>query len=82
MVIINTICFLVIINKSKVEANFDLTNPDSIINKTKIDSIELVIKRKDSTIINIKEYIKNEIKEANNLNDSSSIELFKQLVSE
>ena len=73
---------IVIINKiSNVEVNLN-KNVDSIINKVRIDSIELVIKEKDSTIVHIKNTIRDEIDKANALNDSSSLELFERLVSE
>lgn len=73
---------IVIINKiSSVEVNLN-KNVDSIINKVRIDSIELVIKEKDSTIVHIKNTIRDEIDKANALNDSSSLELFERLVSE
>lgn len=58
-----------------------LTNVDSVINSVRIDSIELVITQKDSTIVNIKNTIEHEVKEANSLNDSVSLELFERLVS-
>lgn len=58
-----------------------LTNVDSIINRVRIDSIELVITQKDSTIVNIKNTIEHEVKEANSFNDSVSLELFERLVS-
>lgn len=73
---------IVIINKiSSVEVNLN-KDVDSIINKVRIDSIELVIKEKDSTIVHIKNTIRDEIDKANALNDSSSLELFERLVSE
>lgn len=73
---------IVIINKiSSVEVNLN-KNVDSIINKVRIDSIELIIKEKDSTIVHIKNTIRDEIDKANALNDSSSLELFERLVSE
>lgn len=59
-----------------------LTNVDSVINRVRIDSIELVITQKDSTIVNIKNTIEHEVKEANSLNDSASLELFERLVSD
>ena len=55
---------------------------DTTINKVRIDSIQLVIKTKDSIITKIKEHEEQEIKEAASLNDSSAIELFKELVSD
>ena len=55
---------------------------DTTINKVRIDSIQLVIKTKDSIITKIKEHEEQEIKKAASLNDSSAIELFKELVSD
>jgi hypothetical protein len=70
-----------LINKisSSISELTRLTNVDSVINR--IDSIELVITQKDSTIVNIKNTIEDEVKEANSLNDSASLELFERLVS-
>ena len=70
-----------LINKSSISELTRLTNVDSVINKVRIDSIELVITQKDSTIVNIKNTIEDEVKEANSLNDSASLELFERLVS-
>lgn len=72
-----------LINKisSSISELTRLTNVDSVINRVRIDSIELVITQKDSTIVNIKNTIEHEIKEANSLNDSVSLELFERLVS-
>lgn len=72
-----------LINKisSSISELTRLTNVDSVINRIRIDSIELVITQKDSTIVNIKNTIEDEVKEANNLNDSASLELFERLVS-
>lgn len=72
-----------LINKisSSISELTRLTNVDSVINRVRIDSIELVIIQKDSTIVNIKNTIEHEVKEANSLNDSASLELFERLVS-
>lgn len=72
-----------LINKisSSISELTRLTNVDSVINSVRIDSIELVITQKDSTIVNIKNTIEHEVKEANSLNDSASLELFERLVS-
>lgn len=72
-----------LINKisSSISELTRLTNVDSVINRVRIDSIELVITQKDSTIVNIKNTIEDEVKEANTLNDSASLELFERLVS-
>lgn len=72
-----------LINKisSSISELTRLTNVDSVINRVLIDSIELVITQKDSTIVNIKNTIEDEVKEANSLNDSASLELFERLVS-
>lgn len=72
-----------LINKisSSISELTRLTNVDSVINRVRIDSIELVITQKDSTIVHIKNTIEDEVKEANSLNDSASLELFERLVS-
>lgn len=72
-----------LINKisSSISELTRLTNVDSVINRVRIDSIELVITQKDSTIVNIKNTIEDEVKEANSLNDNASLELFERLVS-
>lgn len=72
-----------LINKisSSISELTRLTNVDSVINRVRIDSIELVITQKDSIIVNIKNTIEDEVKEANSLNDSASLELFERLVS-
>lgn len=81
--IINLGLSLILINKvSKVEVTNFNANVDSIFNKVQIDSIELVITKKDSTIINIQNNIRDEIDKADNLSDSASLELFERLVSE
>ena len=82
MAIINLCLQVVIINKISSRSEPKLTNVDSVINKVRIDSIELVITQKDSTIVHIKNTIKDEINEVNALSDSSSVELFERLVSE
>lgn len=86
-IIISIICICVIIldfisfnNEEGVEVEINKT--DTVINKVQIDSILLIINRKDSTIYEIKKKIKYEQDKASNLNDSSSYELFKRLVSE
>lgn len=73
-----------LINKisSSISELTRLTNVDSVINRVRIDSIELVITQKDSTIVNIKNTIEHEVKEANSLNDGASLELFERLVSD
>lgn len=74
---------LVSINKYECRSNLkdNKYEVDSIINCVQIDSIQLVIKTKDSIITKIKEYEKQEIENAANLNDSDAIKLFKDLVS-
>lgn len=81
MAIINLCLQMVIINKISSRSELKLTDVDSVINRVRIDSIELVITQKDSTIVHIKNTIKDEINEANALSDSSSVELFERLVS-
>ena len=53
MAIINLCLQMVIINKISSRSELKLTDVDSVINKVRIDSIELVITQKDSTIVHI-----------------------------
>lgn len=78
--VINLILTAVIIRKDC--RSVSLTNRDSVINKVRIDSIELIINKKDSVILKIKEYELKEIKQADNLNNNDAVVLFKKLVSE
>ena len=78
--VINLILTAVIIRKDC--RSVSLTNPDSVINKVHIDSIKLIINKKDSVILKIKEYELKEIKQADNLNNDNAVVLFKKLVSE
>lgn len=55
---------------------------DTMINKVRIDSIEYVIKSKDSIITKIKNDEKEYSEKVNQLSDTASVELFKRLVSE
>ena len=55
---------------------------DTMINKVRIDSIEYVIKSKDSIITKIKNDEKEYSEKINQLSDTASVELFKRLVSE
>lgn len=55
---------------------------DTVINKVRIDSIEYVIRSKDSIINKIKYDENKSIEKANNLNYDDAVKLFKRLVSE
>lgn len=55
---------------------------DTMINKVRIDSIEYVIKSKDSIITKIKNNEKEYVEKANELNDDDAVKLFKRLVSD
>lgn len=55
---------------------------DTVINKFRIDSIEYVIRSKDSIINKIKYNEEEYIKKAHSLSDTASVELFKRLVSD
>ena len=85
MAIISSISTLVCLIKFSKYVEVSKVNKcvvDTTINKVRIDSIQLVIKTKDSIITKIKEHEEQEIKKAASLNDSSAIELFKELVSD
>lgn len=54
---------------------------DTSINRIQIDSIQLIIKQKDSIIYNIIEEIEYEKIKADGLNDNDAVDLFKELLS-
>lgn len=56
--------------------------PDTIINKVLIDSIQTIINRKDSEVINIKEKIEYEKSVNDSLNGTDVVLLFEELVNE
>lgn len=81
--IVNLILLITICNSLFGVDDFVLTNKcDTVINKFRIDSIEYVIKSKDSIINKIKYNEKRNIEKANELSDTASVELFKRLVSD
>lgn len=59
-----------------------VVHADTSYNKIKLDSINVEIGKHDTVIYNIKIKTKDEIDKVYQLNDSASIELFKQLVSD
>lgn len=78
--IIGVILFKIAIHKNPDNNNVIVT--DTIYNKVTLDSIEYNIIKRDSIIYNITNKYEDEIKQANNINDSCAIELFKELVQE
>lgn len=54
---------------------------DTVINKVRIDSIEYIIKSKDSIINKIKYNEKEHSKKIDALDDDANVKLFKELVS-
>lgn len=70
------------LNKSGIENSYQLANvfPDTIVNKVRIDSIELSIKHLDSTIINYNTYEKEIINDVLNLDDSATVAKFYELI--
>lgn len=80
--LINLSITIILLNKSGVVSSFQLTNglPDTVINKVRIDSVELSIKRLDSTIINYNTYEKEVIDDVLNLDDSATVDKFYELI--
>lgn len=78
--------FLLVLIYSGISLDVDrfrfINKFDTVINKVRIDSIEYVIRSKDSIINKIKYDEKKSIEKANNLNDDDAVKLFKQLVSD
>lgn len=80
--LINLSITIILLNKSGVVSSFQLINglPDTVINKIRIDSVELSIKRLDSTIINYNTYEKEVIDDVLNLDDSATVDKFYELI--
>lgn len=80
--LINLSITIILLNKSGVVSSFQLINdlPDTVVNKVRIDSVELSIKRLDSTIINYNAYEKEVIDDVLNLDDSATINKFYELI--
>lgn len=81
--LINLLITILLFNKSGVESSFQLINgfPDTVVNKVRIDSVELSIKHLDSTIINYNTYEKEVIDNVLNLDDSTTVAKFYELIS-
>jgi hypothetical protein len=81
--IVNLILLVLIYGKVRfVVDDFVLFNKcDTTINKVRIDSIEYIIKSKDSIINKIKYNEKEYSKKIDALDDDANVKLFKELVS-
>lgn len=80
--LINLLITILLCNKSGAESSFQLINgfPDTVVNKVRIDSVELSIKHLDSTIINYNTYEKEVIDDVLNLDDSATVAKFYELI--
>ncbi len=80
--LINLLITILLFNKSGVGRSFQLINsfPDTVVNKVRIDSVELSIKHLDSTIINYNTYEKEVIDDVLNLDDSATVDKFYELI--
>ena len=80
--LINLLITILLFNKSGAESSFQLINgfPDTVVNKVRIDSVELSIKHLDSTIINYNTYEKEVIDDVFNLDDSATVAKFYELI--
>lgn len=82
IVIINLCATLYLsISRFSVETN-SYNKSDTAINRTRIDSIQLVIIERESVVYKLKEHEKYIDDKVISLNDSATWELFKKLVSE
>lgn len=80
--LINLLITILLFNKLGVGRSFQLINgfPDTVVNKVRIDSVELSIKHLDSTIINYNTYEKEVIDNVLNLDDSTTVAKFYELI--
>lgn len=79
---LNLIGTAVLIRETISYKGNNISIADTSINRIQIDSIQLIIKQKDSIIYNIIEEIEYEKIKADSLDDNGSVELFKRLLSE
>ena len=80
-IVINVVIIIYLNVRFPVE---DFANPnkcDTVINKVRIDSIEYIIKSKDSIINKIKYDTKEHYNKIDALDDDANVKLFKELVS-
>lgn len=81
VIVIINLCATLSISRFSVEAN-SYNRSDTAINRTRIDSIQLVITERESVVYKLKEHEKDIDDKVISLSDSASWELFKKLVSE
>lgn len=81
VIVIINLCATLSISRFSVEAN-SYNRSDTAINRTRIDSIQLVIIERESVVYKLKEHEKDIDDKVISLSDSASWELFKKLVSE
>ncbi len=67
-----------LIDKSK-ESNNNVIQIDTTYNRVKLDSINVQIGKHDTTIYKLNIKLKDDVEKSYMLNDSSAIELFKEL---
>lgn len=88
---INNICWIVVLalasfilgyTKGASDTEKELDVIDTTYNIITLDSIKYNIKEKDSVITKLKIKYEEEVKDANNLDDTSAIKLFKKLVTD
>lgn len=88
---INNICWIVVLalasfilgyTKGVSDTEKELNAIDTTYNIITLDSIKYNIKEKDSVITKLKIKYEEEVKDANNLDDTSAIKLFKELVTD
>lgn len=82
MLIVSNILFFVIFFQVRHSDNNDCVSIDTTINRLRIDSIQLVIIERDSTIYNIKYDADEDILKSLSDTDSAAISRFLQLVTE
>lgn len=82
IIVLINLLITILFNKSGAECSFQLINgfPDTVVNKVRIDSVELSIKHLDSTIINYNTYEKEVIDDVLNLDDSATVAKFYELI--
>lgn len=80
-IIINVVTIICLKVRFSVEYFANPNKCDTVINKVRIDSIEYIIKSKDSIINKIKYDTKEHYNKIDALDDDANVKLFKELVS-
>jgi len=76
------VSLILFLDKRVAEDGMIFTTPDTTYNRIKLDSISVKLGKRDTTIYNLKIKLKEDVEKTYALDDSSTVELFKQLATQ